>query len=97
MISVETALNSGYMEQANLEPLSMTTPHDVGTSQALQESRVVEVDGVFVGAAVALQGGAGWRFVSADVRVSGLDGASAPSVAEARRMARQALFAARAA
>ncbi len=72
----------------------MNSLNDAGSSHALQESRVVEVDGVFLGAAVALEGGAGWRFVSADARVSGLDGVVAQSVAEARRMARQALFAA---
>ncbi len=59
----------------------------------MQSSKVVEVDGVFVGAAIRLP--EGWQFVSADVRASGADGATAATFAGAQMLARQAVATAR--
>ena len=56
----------------------------------MQDSRVIEIDGVFLGAAVALSDSRGWRIVVADPRVERLDGTIAPSLHDVRRLARQA-------
>jgi hypothetical protein len=61
----------------------------------MQQSRVIEVDGVFLAAAVALSNAQGWRIVAADPRVVGLDGRVVTSLQEARRLARQAYQASR--
>jgi hypothetical protein len=37
-------------------------------------SRVIEVDGIFLGAAIDLPAQEGWRFVAADTRVIDLNG-----------------------
>ena len=60
----------------------------------MQDSRIIEADGVFLGAAVCLPDDQGWRFVAADDRVVRLDGHIWPSLPEARRSARQAFLAA---
>ena len=59
----------------------------------MQSSKIVEVDGVFVGAAIRLT--EGWQFVSADARASGADGATAATFADAQMLARQAVANAR--
>jgi hypothetical protein len=61
----------------------------------MQDSRVIEIDGVFLGAAVALPDDRGWRIVVADARVGRLEGTIAPSLQDVRRLARQAYQAAR--
>jgi hypothetical protein len=58
-------------------------------------SRIIEVDGIFLGAAVSLPAEAGWRFVAADTRVGSMDGVVTTTVRETQRMAKQALLAAR--
>jgi hypothetical protein len=60
------------------------------------DSRVIEVDGIFLGAAVSLPAHEGWRFVAADTRMGGIDGCVTHSLDETQRMAKRALFAARA-
>jgi hypothetical protein len=50
------------------------------------QSHIIEIDGVFVAAAVTHE--AGVRFVAIDLRVEELDGSVWPSVEEARRLAR---------
>jgi hypothetical protein len=60
----------------------------------MNESRVIEVDGVFLGAAVSLPQAQGWRIVAADARVGQLDGTVAATLPEVRRLARQAYLAA---
>lgn len=49
------------------------------------QSYVIEIDGVFVAAAVTHE--AGVRFVAIDLRVEELDGSLWPSLDEARRLA----------
>ncbi len=58
-------------------------------------SRVIEVDGIFLGAAIDLPAQEGWRFVAADTRVIDLNGHVADTLGETQRLARQALLAAR--
>jgi hypothetical protein len=60
----------------------------------MQDSRIIEVDGVFLGAAVALPDDQGWRFVAANDRVGQLDGRILASLSDARRLARQTFLAA---
>jgi hypothetical protein len=60
----------------------------------MQDSRIIEADGVFLGAAVCLPDDQGWRFVAANDRVGRLDGQVWPSLPEAKRSARQAFLAA---
>jgi hypothetical protein len=61
----------------------------------MQDSRVIEVDGVFLAAAVALPDDRGWRIVAADARMGRLDGTVAPSLQDVRRLARLAYQCAR--
>ena len=56
----------------------------------MQTSRIIEVDGVFIGAAISLPEKQGWRFVSADYRTSAADGTTAPTLADASILARRA-------
>ncbi len=58
----------------------------------MQTSKVIEIDGVFIGAAISLPEARGWRFVSADRRTSEADGRTAPTLNDARQMARHAFF-----
>lgn len=53
----------------------------------MQQSHVIEVDGIFVGAAVRL--GDGVRFVAVDVRVKDLDDTIFPSLNQAHEVARK--------
>ena len=50
------------------------------------QSHVIDVDGVFVGAAVRLD--TGYRFVATDFRLEELDSTIWPSLADVRRLAR---------
>jgi hypothetical protein len=50
------------------------------------QSHVIDVDGVFVGAAVRLD--TGYRFVATDFRLEQLDSTIWPTLAEVRRLAR---------
>ncbi|HTZ71535.1 MAG TPA: hypothetical protein VMB71_12850 [Acetobacteraceae bacterium] len=61
----------------------------------MQDSRIIEVDGVFLGAAVSLPDGQGWRVVAADERLARLNGTITDSVQDARRVARQLYLATR--
>ncbi len=61
----------------------------------MHTSRVIEIDGEFVGAAVSLPCQAGWRFVAADDRLGGLTGTVAPTFLDTQRLARAALLASR--
>jgi len=63
------------------------------SENTMQKSCIIEVDGVFLGAAVALPDEQGWRFVAANDRVGPLDGQVAPSLRETQRLARQAFLA----
>jgi hypothetical protein len=59
----------------------------------MQDSRIIEADGVFLGAAVCLPDAQGWRFVAANDRVGKIDGVVVPSLPETRRLAKQAYLA----
>ncbi len=61
----------------------------------MHQSRIIEIDGVFLGAAVMVPGDKGWRIVAADSRLSRCDGFVAESFPEIRRLARQAYLATR--
>lgn len=52
----------------------------------MSQSHVIDVEGVFVGAAVCF--GAGYRFVATDRRLDRLDGSISATLAEVKRMAR---------
>jgi hypothetical protein len=58
----------------------------------MQSSRIIEVDGVFLGAAVALPNAQGWQIVATDDRVGPVNGQVAASWTEAQRLARHAFF-----
>jgi len=58
--------------------------------EAMHTSKVIEVDGIFLGAAVMLPQSQGWRFVAADQRVVPLDGIVAETIEDTRRLARRA-------
>jgi hypothetical protein len=61
----------------------------------MQTSKIVEVDGVFIGAAVLLPGAQGWRFVAADHRADDADGRTAPTLYGAQQLAKRAFFTSR--
>ncbi len=58
--------------------------------EAMHTSKVIEVDGIFLGAAVMLPQAQGWRFVAADQRVVPLNGIVAETIEDTRRLARRA-------
>jgi hypothetical protein len=51
------------------------------------QSHVIDVDGVFVGAAIRLD--TGYRFVATDFRLEELDATIWPTLADIRRLARR--------
>lgn len=57
------------------------------------QSHVIDIDGVFVGAAVRLHNG--YRFVATDLRLEDIDGSHWPSLDDVRRVARGRLSAGR--
>ncbi len=59
---------------------------------AMHESRVIEINGQFVAAALAEAALGGWRLVAADPRLLAIDGKVAASFEEARSMAHQSFF-----
>lgn len=61
--------------------------------QAMLQSHVIDIDGVFVGAAVRLHDG--YRFVATDLRLDEIDGSHWPSLDDVRRVARGRLNAGR--
>ncbi len=58
----------------------------------MQKSKIVEIDGIFVGAAIELPNATGWRFVAADARAGQADGQTAPTLQDACQLARRAFF-----
>ncbi len=60
---------------------------------AMHTSKVIEVDGIFLGAAVMLPQQQGWRFVAANERVVPIDGNVAQTIEDTRRLARKAFHA----
>jgi hypothetical protein len=51
------------------------------------QSFVIDIDGVFVGAALRLD--VGYRFIAINVRLDDLDGTIWPSLADVKRLARR--------
>jgi hypothetical protein len=51
------------------------------------QSHVIDVDGIFVGAAVRLD--TGYRFIATNMKVEDLDGSTWPTLAEIQRLARR--------
>jgi hypothetical protein len=58
----------------------------------MQTSRVIEIDGVFLGAALSLPDAQGWRIIAADTRVGRVNGMVAANWSEAQKLVRQAFF-----
>jgi hypothetical protein len=61
----------------------------------MQKSKIVEIDGIFIGAAVLLPDAQGWLFVAADHRADQADGQTASTLFEAQQMAKRAFFSSR--
>jgi hypothetical protein len=61
----------------------------------MHTSKIVEVDGVFIGAAVLLPESQGWRFVAADHRADAADGRTAATLHDAQQLAKRAFFTSR--
>jgi hypothetical protein len=57
------------------------------------QSHIVDIDGIFVGAAVLISGG--YKFVAVDRRLVGLDGRVLPTLGDLRRAARAMFFSGR--
>jgi len=57
------------------------------------QSHVIDIDGVFVGAAVRLHNG--YRFIATDLRLDEIDGSLWPSLNDVHRIARARLSAGR--
>ena len=51
------------------------------------QSHIIEIDGVFVGAAIRID--RGYRFVATDLRMEELDSSIWPTLADVRRVARR--------
>ena len=56
----------------------------------IRASKIIEVDGVFIGAAVMLPLNKGWRFVAAHMRAEAADGATAPTLHDMQMLAKRA-------
>jgi hypothetical protein len=61
----------------------------------MHTSKIVEVDGVFIGAAVLLPDAQGWRFIAADHRADAADGRTAPTLHDTQQLAKRAFFTSR--
>ncbi len=61
----------------------------------MQKSKIVEVDGIFIGAGVLLSDAEGWRFVAADHRADEANGCMAPTLHEVQLLAKRAFFSSR--
>lgn len=61
----------------------------------MQTSKIIEIDGVFIGAAVRLPEAQGWQFVSADWRAREADGRTAPTLYDTQMLARRAFVTSR--
>ncbi len=66
-----------------------------GPVQIMQKSKIVEIDGIFIGAVVLLSDAEGWRFVAADHRADGANGCTAPTLHEIQQLAKKAFFSSR--
>jgi hypothetical protein len=75
--------------------LKQMTSDTFGPVHIMQKSKIVEIDGVFIGVAVLLSEAQGWRFVAADDRAAGADGCVAPTLNGAQQLAKKAFFSAR--
>ena len=53
----------------------------------MQKSHIIDVDGVFVGAAVRID--RGYRFVATDIRMEELDSSIWPTLADVQRVAQR--------
>ncbi len=71
------------------------TSDTFGPVHIMQKSKIVEVDGIFIGAAVLLSDSEGWRFVAADHRADDANGRIAPTLHDAQQLAKKAFFSAR--
>lgn len=60
----------------------------------MKDSRIVEVNGIFLGAAISLSNQPGWKFVAADVRAQPADGQIGATYQDATALARQAFWSA---
>ncbi len=67
----------------------------LGNATHMEKSKVVEVDGVFIGAAVLLPNNKGWRFVAAHTRAQNADGMTAPTLHDAQMAAKRAFMTSR--
>jgi hypothetical protein len=71
------------------------TSDTFGPVHIMQKSKIVEIDGIFIGAVVLLSDMEGWRFVAADQRADAANGCTAPTLHEAQQLAKKAFFSSR--
>jgi hypothetical protein len=60
----------------------------------MKESRIIEVNGIFLGAAISLPDQHGWQFVAADARAEPANGLIGATYQATTALARQAYWAA---
>ena len=58
----------------------------------MHDSKIIEINGIFLGAAVALSDQAGWQVVAADARARRADGQIGKTYQDAQALARQAFW-----
>ena len=61
----------------------------------MKNSKIIEWNGEFIGAAIMLPETQGWRFVSANQRADGANGCTAATLGEMQAVARRAFLASR--
>jgi hypothetical protein len=74
-----------------MQAITPSTPD----TRPMQTSKIIEVDGIFLGAAVALPSHQGWQFVASHSQLGDMSGYRAANVTEIQRMVRQAFLAVR--
>ena len=60
----------------------------------MQDSRIIVLNGIFIGAAVTKRGQNGWQIVAADARVLAAEGKVLPTFQDASELARRAYWSA---
>ena len=60
----------------------------------MMDSRIIELNGVFIGAAITTRGQPGWQVVAADKRVMSAEGKVLPTFQDASELARRAYWSA---
>ncbi len=78
--------------QRTLTQLNTCKKNEIKTA-VMTDSKIIEINGIFLGAAVSLRDQRGWLVVAADARVAPAEGQISATYQDASALARQAYWA----